>query len=124
MIDMSDGSSSERPLRLVVPAPTPSPSGNSDDIFHPPTPSPSGNGGDIFHHPTRRRPAARETSINTPAALSASANFSDHLHHLNFRNPDRECKRSIYYPAENEIGDANAWYYVTVGRTVGVFNTW
>jgi len=116
-------SDDDRPPRLASPTPTPQKSGTSGRISPTPTPSISGTGGHIFRIP-RRRPTTHDAPVDTPATQSAPTPFNQYLQHLHFRYPERTCDRHIHCPPDGDTGDGDGWYYVTVGRTVGVFNTW
>jgi hypothetical protein len=109
VIDASDGSGDEQPLRLATSNGRPARLTTSAI-----TPSPSGSGGHIFHVPTH------ETSVDVPGSM----NTDEYHSHLRFRNPEGVCKPFINDPADGDIGDGSGWYYVTVGKVVGVFNTW
>ena len=124
VIDMSDESGDDQPPCLAVPTRILSPSGNGGHIFSAPVPSLSGTGGHVFRTSTHPRSVACDTSVDTPATLPGLTNFNQHLSFLWFCNPHGNCQRVIHCPADNDIGDGDGWYYVTVGRTVGIFNTW
>ena len=127
IIDASDNESSEDEPPLLA---APSLSGNGGDIFH--GPHRSGNGGDIFHSPHRPgndgdifhgppRPTPAEAP--TPTRFS-KADLERYLPYIRFRNPQGTCERDIEQPLEGDAGDGDGWYYVTVGKSVGVYNTW
>jgi hypothetical protein len=101
----------------------------SSDESHPiPTtpavPSPSGTGGDVFHGSVRHHPAGppvdTRTAVSEKSQHEAQHEVEKSL--LRFRNPGGKCEREIQRPSG--VGDGNGWYYVTVGRTVGVYNVW
>ena len=108
IIDMSDDEpAKDIPTRSNITTVIPLLLSNSDHIFSIPTHHRIGHG----------------TPVNTSTTLP-NANFDQYLHLLRFRNPNSTCVGFINIPAPNSTGDGDAWYYVTVGRVVGVFNTW
>ena len=89
-------------------------------IFIPP---PSGNGGHIF---TTRNSNLPIPSRDVPedAAEEEYPDFVDYKKFLQFRGPHDAENVQIYHPLGDDIGDNDGWYYVTIGRRVGVFNSW
>ena len=78
-----------------------------------------GNGGDIFH--------TAPCGPSTPADDAAEEEFPDFIAYvplLTFRGSGDTEDAKIYHPAEGDLGDNDGWYYVTIGRRVGVFNAW
>jgi len=120
---VSGDSDDERPPRLAAHSPTPPKSSTGGSISPTPVPSLSGTGDHIFHIPCRR-PTTRDTPVDTPTTHPVPTTFDQHLHLLRFRHPERTCSRFVHCPTDGNVGDGDGWYYVTVGRTVGVFNTW
>jgi hypothetical protein len=118
-ISMSDTEFSDDDAELVQrPPPVCSPSLTA--VL--PAPSPIGKGDHIFAVKTRKRldPAP-------PSNASAGAdypNFRQYKNLLRYRSDDAEKNAQIFHPAAGDVGDGEAWYYVTVGRNVGVFNAW
>ena len=106
-------------------------SGGEDDLVRLPAPSSStlatpsltGTGGHIFRIPSSQDRIGSSTSEN-PAATDDYPDFAEYKHLLQYRGPRRAGDAQVVHPKQGDIGDGDSWYYVTVGRNVGVFNTW
>jgi hypothetical protein len=96
----------------------PAPSAQSPPFL---LPSLSGRGGHTI-------PIHARNYINTPPITpifeERYTDFEDLKHFLQYRGPHSEEDEVIVHPSPGEIGDATGWYYVAVGRRVGVFNNW
>lgn len=117
VLDVSDDESAEDDsefVRLAAPARPPTT----------PTPVPSliGNGGHIFRTPAPQPPLDPTPSTDTETRKEYP-DFAGHRHLLRYRGR-RVDDAQILHPAEDELGDNDGWYYVTIGRNVGVFNAW
>jgi len=120
VIDMSEDLDDQSPC-LVAPTPTPSQSGTCNHIPPVPIPSLSGTSGDIFT--SHRRPTAHSTSAGVPIIHSGPMT-PDNCQLVQPQHPNRPCNKSIHYPTDGDTGDQDTWYYVTVERTIRIFNTW
>jgi len=112
---MSDESGEDDDDLVQLPAPAP-----STTLA---TPSLAGNGGHIFRNSSSQDCVGRLTSENTPAT-DDYPDFAQYRHLLRYRGSRRARDTQILHPKQNDIGDGDSWYYVTVGKNVGVFNTW
>jgi len=116
VIDMTSSESSggeDGLARLAAPTSTPS--------LTAPIPSLTGGGGHIF--PIPRPPNGLDSSTDA-VAVTSYPDFDRYRHLLQYRGPHGSNNAVIFHPAEGDIGDKDGWYYVTVGRNVGVFNAW
>jgi hypothetical protein len=72
--------------------------------------------------------AKRPASNSTPPAYAITAqscpDFNEYRRFLQYRSPPGSEPAVIYHPPAGSIGDGDGWYYVSVGKTVGVFNVW
>lgn len=89
-----------------------------------PAPLPIGNGGHIFAIPGRQPAPSRNEPADAPTTPHGALSSSANLKRLRFRNSQGTCKKSIHCPDDIDTGDGSGWYYVIVGRIVGIFNTW
>jgi len=115
MISSESSGCEVEPARLAAPASTPS--------LTAPVPSLTGPGGHIFPTPTPQPPSDLAPSTDA-VAVTAYPDFDRYKHLLQYRGPRNSGNATILHPAEGDIGDGGAWYYVTVGKSVGVFNSW
>ena len=116
VISMSESESSDGEVRLAAATSTPS-------LAAPVSiPSLIGNGDHIFPVPGPRPPSGPAPPTNT-VTMTNHSEFDRYKHLIQYRGPHTE-DATIFHPAEGDIGDGDGWYYVTVGRNVGVFNSW
>jgi len=114
---MSDSESSDSEARPAASASTPS-------LTAPiPTPSLIGNGGHIFPIANLRPPSGPAPSTNAVVTTNYP-DFERYKHLIQYRGPRSAEDATIFHPAEGDIGDGDGWYYVMVGKNVGVFNRW
>lgn len=95
---------------------------------YPVTPSPIGPGGDVFHpQPSRSigpAPPSQQQADPVDDLTNPVETFSKHLSKLQFRSHNRPCEKYIHFPDSKSITNESCWYYVTVGKTVGIFVDW
>ena len=118
VVDISDNEISEdegQLTRLAAPASTPR--------LALPIPSLIGNGGHIFPTPIPQPLGNPAPSPNTVTARDYP-DFNQYRQHLRYRGPHDAEDAKILHPTEGDVGDGDAWYYVMIGRNVGVFNAW
>lgn len=114
IISASDFESSEGEHELDSLTSTPTPS----LIVPAPAPLSTSTGGC-----TPRPPSGPAVTVNVVAAPHYP-DFEQYQQFLQYRGRLVTEHARIYHPPEGSIGDGESWYYVTVGRTVGVFNIW
>lgn len=107
----------------VSPLPIPSLEGRGGHIFPTPSSSTPSTGNRGIRGPPNQRPTPHNTSVGPPTN-TLRTDLKRYESNIRFRHTDRVCTRHIHVSDDDDIGDGNSWYYVTVGRTVGIFNTW
>ena len=114
---MSDNESSEDGLKPFQFAPI------SDTLLTAPVPWPVGNGNYIFPISALQQPPSGPAPSTNVSTMTDYPDFNHYRHLLQYRGPHGTENTNIHHPAKEDVGDGSAWYYVTVGGRVGVFNT-